>query len=1084
MNGTDAIERSLLSFASVLEPALGRDRVYGIFSAAFRASGGDRALQEALLRGAAPFFDPGRAAVWETEFSGFLGTPACAALVTLASREARAAAERPLELTGGSNAFQRKARLVAGAYEPAAEGARSRFQAARIAVLPLENDRLPSTAGATTSPYDGSRIDWRALWNSIDAVLGGVRGAGELFDRCIVSFCAARPGNPSGESFAKTMAEFRAGLVPGSADDLSLFLGLALSLESTRGLEAWETFSMLSRTWAKNGFGPREASLALADFQVDERYTREMLKSLLSLIETCAAMFHPGKTETFGRVFRLVKGFLRYARSADKGIVAKIFDAVVRHPSLDLSAWVDEGARVVRTAGAGSQAARQYFDRKSEHGRKVWSSLDSGVEFEDVRERFTYFVQALTGKPVALRTYRDEAPPVVDAGSGGGRGRTPAGESRLEHRFFTDGKAIWVPPHVNYVDDARRNLLMLRHGAAHESAHIEFGSFLQDPVRCSATAAVFERLFPGSGERNRKLLARYAKQVEAALAALGYRVKAAVNRGFADFPDQVRLGFLTPFPTLFRDVLNIVEDYRVNLLLYSKYPGYAKEKAEVDGIDFDSLRVLEDFEPETRTLQALIERLWFGKLKGELSDADSDALGQMMAPLDSFAPAAADIYHSAMVAGSVLRTYLDDLSRRFPRAFNALRESTDVLSVSFSSLDASGQGRNCPLQFEIESAGSGGAFVEGGGPANRDEAETRESFRRACGEHGGPEAAKLEGLAENRAIFRYDEWDHAELAYIRDKCLLVELDSGTDGSSADDSQAPDDLAKRERGRAASVRKAFQALKESLDLPRTGMDDGDDIDFDRCFDALLDFRAGGSMEDDFYIQRSRKVRDVACALALDMSPSTRRTIGERSVFAHEASAAFLLSEAMRSLDDRFGIYALFDMGARANVFHVIKDMEENPAEASVASKLSAFRPSDRGFSRIAPGLRHLVARKLGPVEARVKLLFFITDGMPFYVDRIVDKGETSTTFNEDGVTMVSETPIRVSRIEGPSEDYAYADLARAFEEALDAGIRMICITLDESTVDRLSKIFGNSLVYLNDVSALPSRLVELFRKITR
>jgi nitric oxide reductase activation protein len=118
------------------------------------------------------------------------------------------------------------------------------------------------------------------------------------------------------------------------------------------------------------------------------------------------------------------------------------------------------------------------------------------------------------------------------------------------------------------------------------------------------------------------------------------------------------------------------------------------------------------------------------------------------------------------------------------------------------------------------------------------------------------------------------------------------------------------------------------------------------------------------------------------------------------------------------------------------------------------------------------------------EARAKIVFLVTDGQPVYLDSIFDEGQSSKTFFVDGREMSSPVAVRVRSMTLATEDYAYADLGKVAEEARLEGIRLFCVTLDKDSVPPLSKVFGDSLIYLDRISSLPGRLVEIFRKMTR
>lgn len=1006
----------------------------GAFGAA--AFAGSQELPRALMAGLLPF----RAALppegWLSESLAAIGelkelweaAAACAA-----SAEAmKSPARRAQELSGAADL----ARLAAYA---------------RMCVPYAEaRGRIGPPEGPLVSPYDGSRMDPAAIETALAAP-----AVGERHRQAFRRYASALVRSKGVPFAAAALAVEARPLEPGELWFATVFRELALYLAERKGVDIAYAAAIVRDGFPKNGFAHREATLALADFLVDERYSASAIEPLLSFIRGCALLLHPGRTAAFATVLRLAKDFVRLSRSTDERYFGIILKTFLAHPYLDLAEWVGEGARIVRVSGGDSNEARAFFDRSSEASRKIWEAIDVGIPFERAAPRLRPFVTALSGKSVSLGKSPDEE------GAG--------------HAFMTDGETIFVPAYAMYVKDRESNYLMLRHGAAHECAHIEFGSFSRDEDGARAAASLLARLFPGAIERNEALAGSYRLRVVKALEKRGYAVNSAGPSRRDEFPPMTRLYFMTDYPMLYKELVNIVEDRRVNVLLYSKYPGYAAERSRVDEMDLGQLPELSAFPEEARFIQAFLERLLLGRIKGELSPGDGAAVDELVRLAEGQDPFGSDVFDSAMTAGEALRVIVAHMSARYPKAVARMRAAANRLDITLTALGARPGDRNGLLEFELGAARK--ASGEAGAADRPARARDTAAFDGALRDYG--QIVRLAADAGS-PLFSYPEWADWKLAYERGACLLAELPINF--------QCPEfpekgrDLRASEAHAADAVRRAFASMKENLDILERGAEDGEDVDFDRAVDCFMDFASGGRVDMDFYLRRTRKARDLLCALVLDMSPSTAESVEGRPIFEHEVSAAYLMAEAMSAIGDAFGIFSYYDFGARANVFHVIKDFG-SPYDASVVDSLDSLRCSDRGFSRMAPGLRHIIA-KMSASEERAKILFLVTDGQPFYVDSIRDDGEMSTTYSVDGREMISDVPLRVRTLTTASDEYAYADLRKVAEEAKAAGIRLFCVTLDGESVGPLSKVFGDSLIYLDRVSSLPSRLVEIFRRMTR
>ena len=98
---------------------------------------------------------------------------------------------------------------------------------------------------------------------------------------------------------------------------------------------------------------------------------------------------------------------------------------------------------------------------------------------------------------------------------------------------------------------------------------------------------------------------------------------------------------------------------------------------------------------------------------------------------------------------------------------------------------------------------------------------------------------------------------------------------------------------------------------------------------------------------------------------------------------------------------------------------------------------------------------------------------------------MNEGKTSKEFQVDGKrTVVLDYPVPVVSVVAKGKKYIQEDMRKVYEEAAFAGIHLFCITLDPDSVDFMSSIFGNRLIYLPDIPELPKRLLEIFRKVTR
>src|SRR4029434_8649720 len=133
--------------------------------------------------------------------------------------------------------------------------------------------------------------------------------------------------------------------------------------------------------------------------------------------------------------------------------------------------------------------------------------------------------------------------------------------------------------------------------------------------------------------------------------------------------------------------------------------------------------------------------------------------------------------------------------------------------------------------------------------------------------------------------------------------------------------------------------------------------------------------------------------------------------------------------------------------------VVKDFDEE-FTLDVARRIGRVGPLHA--TRMGPAIRHTIA-KLREQQTRSRFLFLISDGRP------QDRGYSQ---------------------ESSEKAYALQDTRMALIEARREGIYTFCLTVDKEGNDYLRTMMNDfSYEVLADVSLLPQRLPQLYRKLT-
>lgn len=284
----------------------------------------------------------------------------------------------------------------------------------------------------------------------------------------------------------------------------------------------------------------------------------------------------------------------------------------------------------------------------------------------------------------------------------------------------------------------------------------------------------------------------------------------------------------------------------------------------------------------------------------------------------------------------------------------------------------------------------------------------------------------------------YDEWDYGRQHYRKNWCVMreVEVKPVHDGFVESTMQKYSGLVKH-------LRKTFEAMRdEDRLLKRQAYGDG--IDIDALVEALADANDGREMSERLFTHMHRSDRNIAVAIMVDMSGSTRGWINDA-----ERESLVLLCEALETLGDRYAIYGFSGTTRKRCDLFRIKTFDE-PYNRKVKARISGIEPQD--YTRMGFAIRHLT-KILNGVDAKTRVLITISDGKP---DDLSDyRGE-----------------------------YGIEDTRRALIEARRTGIHPYCITIDEKARDYLPHLYGPAAYTLvDDVQQLPFKVSDIYRRLT-
>jgi nitric oxide reductase NorD protein len=283
-----------------------------------------------------------------------------------------------------------------------------------------------------------------------------------------------------------------------------------------------------------------------------------------------------------------------------------------------------------------------------------------------------------------------------------------------------------------------------------------------------------------------------------------------------------------------------------------------------------------------------------------------------------------------------------------------------------------------------------------------------------------------------------DEWDFRRKGFRRNWVLMREMEI-----EEEDAVFLEETLARYSGMIRRIRQQFERIRlEQKILKR--QKEGDGIDLDAVVEAFADLHAGHQPSERVFTRLRRDTRNVASVFLLDLSGSTTGWINEM-----ERATLLILSEALRVLGDKSAIYGFSGQTRKRCELYRIKEFTEQ-YNTAIQRRIGGLQA--REWTRMGPPIRH-VSRLLQDEEARTKLLITLSDGKPDDYDAY--KGE-----------------------------YAVEDTRHALIEARNRGIHSFCITIDKAEHSYLQHMYGRgNYIFINDLSLLPVKVPEIYRKLT-
>jgi nitric oxide reductase NorD protein len=293
----------------------------------------------------------------------------------------------------------------------------------------------------------------------------------------------------------------------------------------------------------------------------------------------------------------------------------------------------------------------------------------------------------------------------------------------------------------------------------------------------------------------------------------------------------------------------------------------------------------------------------------------------------------------------------------------------------------------------------------------------------------------------DNANFTYDEWDYSKRRYKPNFCSVYPKFLKDYTSN----YATSVLSKSKKTRNemfqlfALVNNEYEKTKRLLS--------GEDIDFDSVVEAHFDMHAKRIPNENLYISKRKRTKDLSVLLLMDTSLSADSYTNNEHVLTVEKNAVLVFGEVLSQYGIRFQVDTFSSQTRNKCSYNHVKTFDENWNH--VRNRVGSIQAE--GYTRIGVALRH-AAFLLGKEKSSRKWVILLSDGKPNDYDTYEGK-------------------------------YGIEDVKRALLELENNHIHSFSLAIEHQAKYYLPQMFGhNNYTILPKSSDLPFAFGKFFKRI--
>ncbi|MFN8416544.1 MAG: VWA domain-containing protein [Cytophagaceae bacterium] len=224
-------------------------------------------------------------------------------------------------------------------------------------------------------------------------------------------------------------------------------------------------------------------------------------------------------------------------------------------------------------------------------------------------------------------------------------------------------------------------------------------------------------------------------------------------------------------------------------------------------------------------------------------------------------------------------------------------------------------------------------------------------------------------------FLKYNEWNYKNRSYLIDFCKVYPKTQNLTNSTYYHNTID-----KHKTTLHGLRKTLCNINNKMLQERKQLQ-GESFDLDAITDRYADLFTGVSPDENIYLSKRKRSKDLAILILLDISLSSDGYASGNRVIDIEKEASILFGEILNEFNIEFAIDGFFSKTRNHTTYLTLKDFHEKWNTAR--NKIGPTEPG--GYTRIGPALRHAGAR-ISNIDARNKWVILLSDGKPNDYDK--------------------------------------------------------------------------------------------------